>query len=134
MDGIDKKIILILREDSRTPFLHIAKKIGVSEGTIRNRVKELTKNKIIKRFTIDTKGTYFGFVGLKTNPKEKTINILKRIKKLGVKRAFEISGEFDAMVFLEYMKREEANKQIELIRAIKGIVETKTFTILSETF
>lgn len=134
MDIIDKKIVLILREDSRTPFLHIAKKIGVSEGTIRNRVKELTKKGTIKRFTIDTKGTYFGFVGLKTNPKEKTIDVLKRVKKIGIERAFEISGDFDAIVFLGFMKREEANTVLEKIRATKGIIETKTFTILNEAF
>lgn len=45
MDGIDKKIIDSLKNDSRTPFLSIAKKIGVSEGTIRQRVEKKKKPK-----------------------------------------------------------------------------------------
>ncbi len=41
MDEIDKKIIEILKEDSRTPFLKIAEMLGISEGAVRNRVKRL---------------------------------------------------------------------------------------------
>lgn len=134
MDDIDREIIRLLRKDSRMPFLHIAKTIGTSEGTIRHRVKELTIRGIIKKFTIDAKSTYFAFIGIKTDPKEKTINVLKRIKKSGIEKAFEVTGKFDALIFLGEMPREDANKIIDSIRATKGITATETFTVLEEVF
>jgi DNA-binding Lrp family transcriptional regulator len=54
LDDLDKKIISILREDCLTPFVRIARSLGVNEGTIRHRVKKLTRHGIIKGFTVAT--------------------------------------------------------------------------------
>ena len=54
IDKLDKRIIDILRKDSRCPFVEIAEKLGVSEGTIRSRVRKMTDEGIIKGFTIRT--------------------------------------------------------------------------------
>ena len=52
LDELDHKIIRILRENSLTPFVEIARQIRVSEGTIRYRIKKLQKNRVIRCFTI----------------------------------------------------------------------------------
>jgi len=54
LDDVDKKIIGILREDCLTPFVKIARSLSVNEGTIRHRIKKLTRHGIIKGFTIAT--------------------------------------------------------------------------------
>ena len=41
----------MLQEDARTPFSQIAQSLGVSEATIRYRVKQLEKSGIIKNYT-----------------------------------------------------------------------------------
>lgn len=61
LDEMDKKIINILRDDCLTPFVKIAKVLGVNEGTIRHRVKKLTKHGIIKGFTVATDPAVLGF-------------------------------------------------------------------------
>jgi DNA-binding Lrp family transcriptional regulator len=61
LDEIDKIIIHTLRQDCFTPFVKIASKLRVTEGTIRHRVKKLMKSGIIKRFTVDTDPTLLGF-------------------------------------------------------------------------
>lgn len=38
---INWKIVSLLQEDGRMPFSTIAERVGVSEGTVRNRVKQL---------------------------------------------------------------------------------------------
>ena len=45
-------IINILREDSSMPFIEIAKKIGISDGTVHIRVRKLIESGIISKFTI----------------------------------------------------------------------------------
>jgi Lrp/AsnC family transcriptional regulator for asnA, asnC and gidA len=41
------KIISLLQEDGRMPFSTIARQIGVSEGTVRNRFKQLKDDNIL---------------------------------------------------------------------------------------
>ncbi len=48
LDDIDKKIILELQEDARRQFKIIAKKLNVSEGTIKNRVTRLKNRGVSK--------------------------------------------------------------------------------------
>ena len=47
-DDLNKQIIRILEADGRAPFSEIAQKLGVSEGTIRNRVSALRKNNMLR--------------------------------------------------------------------------------------
>ncbi len=51
MNENDRKIIEILIENARTSFTDIANALGVSESTIRKRVKYLEENDIIKKYT-----------------------------------------------------------------------------------
>ncbi|MGI9390403.1 MAG: Lrp/AsnC family transcriptional regulator, partial [Boseongicola sp.] len=47
-DDLNKKIIRILEADGRAAFSEIAQKLGVSEGTIRNRVGALRENNMLR--------------------------------------------------------------------------------------
>ena len=48
VDQLDKKIIAELRGNARRSYTEIGKKLKISEGTVRNRVKALQKKNIIK--------------------------------------------------------------------------------------
>ena len=48
LDQTDKKIIQLLGADARMSNNQMAKVIGVTEGTVRNRIQKLIKNKVIK--------------------------------------------------------------------------------------
>ena len=41
IDSIDRKIVAILEKNSRTANTEIAKKMGISETTVRKRIKKL---------------------------------------------------------------------------------------------
>jgi len=47
-DKLDRKIISILREDGRASNAAIARKVGVSEGTVRRRLKNLVQEEYIQ--------------------------------------------------------------------------------------
>lgn len=42
------KIVSLLQEDGRMPFSTIAEKVGVSEGTVRNRVNQLREQNVMQ--------------------------------------------------------------------------------------
>jgi len=48
MDALDRSIVDLLQEDGRMPFTHIAQSLGVTEGTVRNRVAKLLDEKAIQ--------------------------------------------------------------------------------------
>jgi len=73
IDEKDLKILEILRENARTPLTNIAKTLGVSESTIRKRVRALEDGGVIKRYTIVVDPAKLGynsvsFVGLDVEP------------------------------------------------------------------
>jgi Lrp/AsnC family transcriptional regulator for asnA, asnC and gidA len=48
MDELDSKIIKILQRDGRTSNAGIARDVGVSEGTVRRRLKRLVQEEFIQ--------------------------------------------------------------------------------------
>ncbi|MDZ4734779.1 MAG: AsnC family transcriptional regulator [Dongiaceae bacterium] len=47
-DELNRKIIAKLQEDGRMPFSNIAKDLGTSEGTVRNRVHQMIEARVLK--------------------------------------------------------------------------------------
>lgn len=73
MDYRDRKIIEILSKDSRTPNTEIAKQLGVSESTVRKRIKALEKKGVIEKYSIVVNPSKMGYntvaiVGLDVEP------------------------------------------------------------------
>ncbi len=48
LDDLDLGIIRLLQYDGRLPFTEIAAELGVSEGTVRRRVKRLTESGMLQ--------------------------------------------------------------------------------------
>ena len=132
MDELDNQILKELEANAREPFLQIAKKLKVSEGTIRKRVGDLSKKGIIRKFTIDIAGNISAIVGIQTNPHVKTKEIVAKLKLLRVNKIFEITGRFDILCYISSASLEHANTLLEDIRSIDGILHTETFTVLNE--
>src|ERR1700687_6219154 len=101
MDETDQRIIDILKEDSRTAFVDMAKRLGLSEGAVRARVKKLIHERIIERFTVDVKNSTRAIVMVATAQAVPTTQISHAIKNLGVERVYEISGNYDIICFVQ---------------------------------
>jgi DNA-binding Lrp family transcriptional regulator len=52
LDELDMRLIEMLQRDSLAPFVDIASALGVTEGTVRNRVRRLRRMGIIRKFTV----------------------------------------------------------------------------------
>ncbi|MFA6399087.1 MAG: Lrp/AsnC family transcriptional regulator [archaeon] len=132
MDSVDRAIIQKLSSDSRTPFLSIAKELGVSEGTIRQRVAKLIEKRIIRRFTIDLGSATNAVIEITTSSSVPTQKISERIIKLGASRVFEVTGRFSIIAFVQAEDFNKLNQILELIRSIDGVIQTETFPVLKE--
>ncbi|MEM4312110.1 MAG: Lrp/AsnC family transcriptional regulator [Nitrososphaerales archaeon] len=133
MDEIDKKIIEILKENSRLSYMEIAKRINLSEASVRRRVKNLSSKGIIRRFTVDVNtGQGANAITLvSVNPTASTSEVAENLKSIkGVRIVYEITGEYDIATILSADSIAEINKCIDEIRKSNGVVNTNTIIIL----
>ena len=131
IDDVDKKIIEILKLDSRIPFLKIARQIGVSEAAVRQRVKRLIETGVLKRFTIEVKDEASAIMLISVDPSTPTFKISNELKKINsVEKVYEVTGESDIVVFLSARNIDELNSCIDKVREVEGIVKTNTLMVL----
>ena len=56
VDSLDRSILAVLRDSGRAPFVDIASKVGVTERTVRTRMKRLEEDGVIRGYTIREAG------------------------------------------------------------------------------
>jgi DNA-binding Lrp family transcriptional regulator len=133
VDEIDEKILKILQTDSRKAFVEIASQIGLSESAVRRRIKNLTDQKIIKRYTIElSEGDQTSAITLiSVSSSADTSSVSGKLMKLaGVKIVYEITGQYDIAAIIAAPAIAEINKCIDDIRKIEGVSDTNTVIIL----
>ena len=133
MDEKDKQIIKILKEDARAGYGEIGAKINLSEGAVRKRIKILTDENVIKKFTVKI-GLAEGAQAitlLATNPAYPTQEVSRKIQTIpNVETVYEVTGEYDIVAVISGMNVTEVNECIEKIRRVEGIMKTNTMIVL----
>jgi len=134
IDSVDSAIIEVLKENSRMSYVDIGKKVGLSEAAVRKRIKRLVDQGIIRRFTIEVKeDEAHAFTLVAVNPSTPTYEVSKNIRKIkGVKKVYEITGQYDILSFVEGPTISEVNNYVEEIRKTPGVLRTNTIIILRE--
>lgn len=133
MDAVDEEIIKTLKANGRATYSEIGKRVGLSEGAVRKRIKTLVNSRIISRFTIKiglTEGSE-AITLLSIDPAFPTSDVSKRLKQfMNVETVYEITGQYDIAVVISGLNIEEVNECLEKIRRIDGIVNTNTMIVL----
>jgi len=133
LDDVDAKILELLRKDGRMSFIDIGRKVGLSEGAVRRRVKLLQERGIIKKFTIEVDKTYgvsaVTFIQLEPGSSPKQV-VDKVANVPGVEVVYELTGRFDVIAVLSAPSIGELNERIDTIRDIEGVKDTETAVIL----
>ncbi len=133
MDDKDKQIIKMLKNDSRAGYGDIGQKIGLSEGAVRKRIKTLTDEGVIRKFTVKI-GLVEGAQAitlLATNPSHPTQEVSKKIQDIpNVETIYEVTGEYDIVAVISGMNVMEVNECVEKIRRVEGVMKTNTMIVL----
>lgn len=119
-EELNRSIIDMLQRDGRMAFSEIAQKLGVSEGTIRNRVSGMRQSGMLEIAAIvePVVGEYrtAAMLGIKVETGCSPQSVAKRLEPLSdVVYILWVSGRFDLLVevvtddrerFLEFLDRE----------------------------
>lgn len=132
MDEQDQKILQYLKENGRAPFTEIAEEVGVSEGTVRNRVKRMKEQGIIENFTINIgeENEISAFVSVDISTEREFNAVISDLAE-GIE-VYELAGDIDLLVKLSGKDSAEINQSVDSIRAVEGVKSTKTNMVLSK--
>lgn len=136
IDNLDKRILEIMKKDSRCPYVEIAEKLGVSEGTIRSRVHKMTEDGIIRGFTIKTSSKNVkALVEVRIDVNTDTEEIARKLSEYeGVTEVFEVTGDQDIIAIVDVESSQSLNEIIERVRRYDNVLSTRTRLILKEHF
>ena len=133
MDEKDRQIIKILKDDGRAGYGAIGAQVGLSEGAVRKRIKTLTDESFIRKFTVkvDVGEGAQAITLLATNPAYPTQEVSKKIQIIpNVETIYEVTGEYDIVAVISGLNVTEVNECIEKIRRVEGIMKTNTMIVL----
>ena len=136
IDNLDKRILEIMKKDSRCPYVEIAEKLGVSEGTVRSRVHKMTEDGIIRGFTIKTSSKNVkALVEVRIDVNTDTEEIARKLSEYdGVPEVFEVTGDQDIIAIVDVESSQSLNEIIERVRRYDNVLSTRTRLILKEHF
>ena len=131
-DKVDESILEFLRKDSRESFVEIGKKLKLSESAIRHRVKNMVDSGTISKFTVEEGGGQpEALVLVSADSSIDTSKVSLKLTKLdGIKKIYEITGQYDICVIIQAQTINEINACIDNLRKITGVTDTNTVIIL----
>lgn len=129
MDETDRKILDILEEDGRASYTDIAEQLGVSEGTVRNRVDRMIEDEEIEKFTVETSRKGAKAILMADLSTEKDIELILEEFPADME-VNEVAGDYDLIIEFSRDNTEKLNQQIDQIRQIEGVIDTRTYTVL----
>ena len=104
LDALDKKILRLIAEDARIPFLEVARSCNVSGAAIHQRIQKLNNLGVLKgsQFVIDPEKIGYetcAFVGLNLKHPEHFVDAMEELKKIPeVVECHYTTGNYDMFV------------------------------------
>ncbi|MBL8267688.1 MAG: Lrp/AsnC family transcriptional regulator [Steroidobacter sp.] len=138
LDDLDHQLLALLRVDARTASATLARKLGVSRGTVTNRIARLEASGVILGYGVQ--------LGHDAQPSlirawmsiavegDKTRDVVKRLLgEPSIGSLHDTNGRWDLLAEVHAASIGELSEVLERIRKIKGIGNTET-SIHLQTF
>lgn len=138
MDATDQQLLSLLRKDARTSVATLASKLGVSRGTVTNRVTKLEDAGIIVGYTVRLRpdaqpSEISAWMSIAVEGNETRSVIASLLGEPGVASLHDTNGRWDLLAELRAANLSELSQILERIRLVRGISSTET-SIHLETY
>jgi DNA-binding Lrp family transcriptional regulator len=138
MDATDQQLLSLLRKDARTAVATLAQKLGVSRGTVSNRVTKLEDAGIIVGYTVRLRpdaqpSEISAWMSIAVEGNETRSVIASLLGEPGVAILHDTNGRWDLLAELRAANLSGLSQILERIRLVRGISSTET-SIHLETY
>ncbi len=136
VDEADRAILRLLKENARLSFRELARKTGLSVGTVISRIKRMEKLGIIKGYSVLVDPEKLGYditaIIELTISQGELIQVEEMIaEKENVCGVYDVTGESDAIIIARFRNRMELSNFVKDLLKSKYIDRTVTHVVLS---
>jgi len=136
VDELDREIVAILQSNGRASNAWIARRIGVSEGTVRRRLKKLMADGVIDIVAV-VDAEHLGYdtealVGVQVDP-DKVMEVARSLGELPESNWVAITtGTYDVFMWVTLQSADQLGTFLrEKLGVIAGVRRTETFVRLA---
>jgi DNA-binding Lrp family transcriptional regulator len=138
MDETDHQLISLLRQDARLSVAALASRLGVSRGTVTNRIRKLEDDNVIVGYTVRLRpdvqrSEIKAWMSIAVEGNQTRTVIASLLGEPGVATLHDTNGRWDLLAELRAENLQDLAKVLERIRLLKGISNTET-SIHLETY
>lgn len=131
MDSTDLQLLALLRRDARTPVATLAAKLGVSRGTVSNRVRKLEDSGVITGYTVRLRpdaepDQISAWMSITVDGNQTREVVAHLLGEPGVAGLHDTNGRWDLLAELRAVNLQALAEVLERVRLIKGIAGTET--------
>lgn len=131
MDATDQQLLSLLRKDARASVATLAQKLGVSRGTVSNRITKLEDAGIIVGYTVRLRpdsepNEIQAWMSVAVEGNETRAVIASLLGEPGVSSLHDTNGRWDLLAELRATNLSELSQVLERIRLVRGISSTET--------
>ena len=131
MDATDQQLLSLLRKDARASIATLAQKLGVSRGTVTNRITRLEDAGIIVGYTVRLRpdaepNEIRAWMSIAVEGNETRAVIANLLGEPGVASLHDTNGRWDLLAELRAANLSELSQVLERIRLVRGISSTET--------
>lgn len=134
LDSLDFKILVMLSENARRPYLEIARECGVSGAAVHQRVQKLYSMGVIKEAITVINPSSLGFdtcayIGLMLKEPSKSEKIIEAIRKIPeVVECHYTTGQYDVFIKIYARNNEDL---LRLIHSnLSNLSDTRSETLI----
>ena len=136
MDDTDRQLISLLRKDARTPVATLAAKLGVSRGTVSNRLRKLEDGQMIVGYTLRLRpdaepNQIRAWMWVLVDGNQTRAVIASLLGEPAVASLHDTNGRWDLLAELRAETMTELSRVLERIRLTAGIANTETSILLA---
>ncbi len=136
MDDTDRDLIALLRKDARTNVATLAAKLGVSRGTVTNRLRKLEDEHVIVGYSVRLRpdaepDRIRAWMGVLVDGNQTGAVKASLLGEPGVAALHDTNGRWDLLAELQAGSNAELSAVLERVRLIKGIANTETSILLA---
>lgn len=134
LDSLDFKILVMLSENARRPYLEIARECGVSGAAVHQRVQKLYSMGVIREAITVINPSSLGFdtcayIGLMLKEPSKSERIIEAIRKIPeVVECYYTTGQYDVFIKIYARNNEDLLRLIH--NSLSNLSDTRSETLI----
>ncbi len=136
LDNIDIDLLKALQIDARRSQRDLAKEVGVSQGTVANRLRKLEDDGIILGYQVKVNPEKIGYgmtimAGLRI-VKGKMIEVQHKISSdPRVFAVYDVTGDWDSIVLARVKNRQDLDNLTKTVFTLEGVARSFTHVVLN---